>query len=268
MDELNLDLSVLSSDTTIIVMSISLVLARLLTFLYLSPFFGSKSMGRTVRVGFVFALAIILTPKVFADFKAQEELADYFIALIFKEIIVGLVLGSLVWMPIRGLEFSGILLDTQRGSSMAQDFNVVFSSPQATPTAILLSQLFSGYFFTVGGLIIVISLLFESIAVWPQATILPEFDSEIALLYGQLAGSLLFTAVMFALPISGFMFLADIAIAFAAKSAPTLNALTLGMPVKTAIMILMLFAYVDVAFPGLVEGLFSSIDNLESVLAR
>ncbi|MEL6219378.1 MAG: flagellar biosynthetic protein FliR [Pseudomonadota bacterium] len=255
-------------DADLVLMSVVLVITRMLAFTYASPFFGSKTMGRTVRVGFVLALSIILAPPVFTEFKNDPTLADQFVLLVLKELLIGLVLGTLVWMPIHGLELAGVLLDTQRGSTMAQDFNVVFNSPQATPTAILISQIFSGFFFSIGGLLMVETILFDSMAIWPPTEPLPPLQDNVAVLFGTFAGALLFTAIVFALPISGFMLLADIGIAFIARAAPSLNALTLGMPVKSAVLIFMLFFYVDIAFPRLIEGLGESMAVVRLVLQK
>lgn len=256
------------NDAGIMLMSVALVLTRMLAFSYMSPFFGNKSMSRTVRVGFLLALSIVVAPPVFEQFKLDSTLQDRFLLLMVKEVIIGLVLGALVWMPIYGLELAGVLLDTQRGSTMAQDFNVIFNSPQATPTAILLSQIFSGFFFAVGGLLLVETILFESMNIWPPSEPLPPLQDDIAILFGNFAGSLLLTAVVFVLPISGFMLVADIGIAFAARAAPSLNALTLGMPVKSAVMIFMLYFYIEIAFPRLVSGLGDTTDLVRMVLQK
>lgn len=255
-------------DPELLLMSILLVTIRMLAFTYVSPFLNTRTIGRTVRIGLLLALSIALVPSAFAELKTDATITDNFVALVVKEVIVGLVLGALVWIPIHGLEFAGVLLDTQRGSSMAQDFNVVFTSPQATPTAILISQIFSGFFFSVGGLLMVVTLIYDSMVIWPPTEPLPPLQDNIAVLFGELAGSLLFTAIIFALPISSFMLLADIGVAFAARTAPSLNALTLGMPVKSAILVFMLVAYLDIAFPRLIEGLAGSIDHVRMVLAQ
>ena len=94
---------------------------------------------------------------------------------------------------------------------------------------------------------------------------LPPLADQAAYAFIRLTGALLFTALVFALPISGFMVLADIAIAFVAKSAPTLNALTFGMPVKSAILMIMLFFYVDLAYPKLLDSFAGSLDMMESL---
>lgn len=262
------DIDAIMRDANYVLMSIVLISARLLAFIYISPFFSSRAMTRTVRLGMVVAIGLVTTPPIFADLVANQTGAERFVALILKEIVIGLLLGALIWVPVHGIEFAGVLLDTQRGSSMAQDYNVVFSSPQATPTAILLSQIFSGFFFSVGGFLIVLQIIVASVEIWPPAAGLPDFSTRAAPLFIELAGSLLLVGVLFALPISGFMLLADVAIAFLAKLAPTLNALTFGMPAKSAILVIMLLFYVSIAFPMVIEDMRGATEKLDMVLFR
>jgi type III secretion protein SpaR/YscT/HrcT len=251
----------------LLILSQVLVGARILAFLGISPFFSKRVMGRTVRVGFMIALSVILVPGVFGEFRAAPSTAVIIVPLVLKELVLGLVLGMLVWLPIRGLEFAGVLLDTQRGSTTAQDFDVIFNA-QTTPTAILIAQLFSGFFFASGGFLMTQLIIFDSYQIWPASEMLPPLTEETYYLFGRFAGVLIFTSVVFALPISGFMFMADVAIAFVARSAPTLNALTFGMPVKSAIMLIMLNFYIDVAYPTVMLKFSEALKMTERVFTN
>jgi type III secretion protein T len=111
-------------------------------------------------------------------------------------------------------------------------------------------------------------IIFDSYQIWPANGMLPPLDEGAMLLFGRFAGVLFFTSVVFALPISGFMLLADIAIAFVARSAPTLNALTFGMPVKSAILLIMLGFYLDIAYPAVMEGFSGALAITEKVLSN
>lgn len=251
----------------LLILSQVLVGARVLAFLTVSPFFGRQAMGRTIRIGLMIALSILVVPDVFMQFRATPALTGVVVPLLVKEIVIGLILGMIIWLPIRGIEMVGVLFDTQRGSTTAQDMDVIFNA-QTTPTAILLSQLFSGFFFASGGFLMIQLLLFDSYSIWPATDTLPPLDRDAFYLFGRFAGVLLFTSVVFALPISGFMLLADIAIAFIGRSAPTLNALTFGMPVKSGILLVMLGFYVDIAFPAIIDSFASSLDLVEAVFAN
>ncbi|MEL6426668.1 MAG: flagellar biosynthetic protein FliR, partial [Pseudomonadota bacterium] len=67
-------------------------------------------------------------PATFEAFQANPDLTDAFFGLIVKELVIGFLLGVLVWMPSRGVELTGVLLDTQRGGTTAQDYDVIFGA--------------------------------------------------------------------------------------------------------------------------------------------
>lgn len=250
-----------------VIMSMVIVTSRILALFYVSPFFAGKTMPRTVRIGLTVALSFVVIPAPFAAFEADPSLGDRFLPLVVKEVVIGIVLGMLIWMPVRGLELAGVILDTQRGSTQAQDMDPLFGA-SLPPTAILLNQMFSGYFFSSGGFLIVLMLIFNSFAIWPPTAALPPLSGDAAYLFIKFSGLALFAAIIFVLPISGLMVLADIVIAFLARSATTLNALTFGMPVKTAIMLLVLAFYIQFAYPRVLETLADALALTEEVFGN
>ena len=241
-----------------VIMTLVLISVRMQAFLYLSPFFGRSAMSRTVRAGFVLALSIVLFPTTFSTIRFDPDFREVFFGLVFKEILIGLILGVVMWMPVRGLDLTGTLLDTQRGSTQAMGSDVVFGG-QTTTTAVFLLQVFSGYFFAVGGFRLIQNTLFRSADIWPFAEPLPLIDPNTVYKLVELAGAMFFTAIALAIPISALMLLADIVISFLARSAPTLNALTFGMPVKSFILSIMLFYYLDIAYPRIMTELDSAL---------
>jgi type III secretion protein T len=244
-----------------------LVLARFSGFFAVSPLFSRKVMPRSVRLGVIVAMGFISGPVVIAEVQMSEGSPSVYAFLVLKELGLGYLLGNLIWLPLRGLELAGVILDTQRGSTQAQDLDVVFGA-QTTPTAIFLSQVFAAYFFSAGGFLIVLSMLFESMKIWPPVAHIPPISENAAILYIRFAGMMFFSATIIVLPISSFMFLADIVIAFLARSAQSLNALTFGMPVKSAVLLVMLIFYLEIIYPKLILTLSSSIKLMIKVLAQ
>ena len=247
-----------------VIMTLTLISVRMQAFLYLSPFFSKTAMARIVRAGFIVALSIILFPPTFITIRLDPDFRNFFFILVLKEILIGLVLGVMMWMPIRGLDLTGTLLDTQRGSTQAMGSDAVFGG-QTTTTALFLLQIFSGYFFAVGGFRLIQNTLFRSAEIWPFTEALPLIEPVMIYKLVDLAGSMFFTAIALAIPISALMLLADIVISFLTKSAPTLNALTFGMPVKSFILSIMLFYYLDIAYPRIMielDGALAVVQDL------
>ncbi len=218
-----------------------------------------------MRLGLVMALTTLALPRTFETLCSTEPDALQFIGFLIQEILLGIFLGILVWLPIRGLEVVGVILDTQRGATTAEDFDIIFNA-QTTPTAILLSQIFSGYFFANGGFLIVTWLLMDSMVLWPPGGDIPPIDQVRIMLFLRMAGTILFSALLIALPIAGFMFLGDVGVALIARVAPTLNALAFAMPVKSAILLVLLVFYVEIAFPAVFDTFSGALNTMEGVL--
>lgn len=240
--------------------------ARLNGFLAISPFFSRRALPRIVRSGVIAAATFPMVPGLAAAISERTgDLAAYPL-LIVKELSLGLFLGALTWLPVRGLELAGVVLDTQRGSTQAEDFDVIFSA-QTTPTAIFLSQLFAGYFFAAGGFLMVMTMFYQSLSIWHPLDVFPDLTREAMLLFIRFAGMVYVTALLLVLPISGFMLLSDICIAFLARSAQSLNALTFGMPVKSAVLMAMLIFYMNILYPKLLQTLTGALELMKQALA-
>lgn len=253
------------ADLDAIVIALVLVTARFAAFFAASPLFSRTAMTRSIRLGIALAMAMMCAPMVAAGIAAQDNPPDILVYLVIKEFVFGFFLGTVLWLPVRGLELAGVIIDTQRGSTQAQDFDVVFTT-QTTPTAILLAQIFAGYFFSSGAFLLVLNMLFDSVSIWSPADPFPRFTDNALPLMIRFAGNLFFAALSVVLPILGFMFLADIVIAFLARSAPSLNALTFGMPVKSAVALIMLIVYLNIIYPKMIETLEHGLEMISQVL--
>lgn len=253
------------ADIDIVIQAIVLVAARVQAFFFFAPFIGSRSVPRLVRMGLVMSLTLVAMPATVDTIGERSPGAFDFISLLTRNLMLGTFLGVLVWLPIRGLEIVGVILDTQRGATTAEDFDVIFNA-QTTPTAILLAQIFSGYFFASGGFLIVTWLLMDSVVLWPPANPIPMLEMDQLHLFIRMAGSLFFSAILISLPIAGFLFLGDIGVALIARVAPTLNALAFAMPVKSIILLVMLLFFVELMFPVVFSAFSSAIEIMKAVL--
>lgn len=247
-------------------MAFLLLMARFSGFFMISPFLSRKAMPRIVRLGIIAIPSLICTPVVAESLHPMDGLAARYILLAVKELMLGYVIGMLTWLPVHGLELAGAIFDTQTGSTQAQDFDSLFGS-QITQTAILLSQIFSCYFFSAGGFLIILTLLFDSINLWPPAESLPVISKNAPFLLIRFAAATFFTAIAFTVPICGFTLLVDIAIALLARTTPSLNALTFSPQVKTVIVLLMLGAYLEAAYPKIIDALSENLTLTSRVMA-
>ena len=110
------------------------VLARILGFLIVAPFFGSMNIPMTVRVALASALTFVTVPYVYDDVATSlaKELAhgssmDYLLLLV-NQVLIGLMLGFCASFITYAVESAGRIIDTQRGSNMSGDVTVTFDN--------------------------------------------------------------------------------------------------------------------------------------------
>ncbi len=247
--------------------AVTLSFLRLTAFMVMSPIINRKTIPLTVRSGLQFCIAMLLAPKVYNDLAGAPTEHPAMIVIAMKEVFIGLLLGVLAWFPVHALGIAGTFIDTQRGATMSEDFNPLFDAA-ATPTSNFLTQVFTGFFFASGGFLVILGLLFTSIEIWPITAPLPRMESAASYVYIEMAGRILFLAAAFSAPISGFLLLTDIAIVFVAKQAQQLNPLTFGMPIKTAVFLIMVFLYMDYILPQVMELFSTSIETLKVVFSK
>lgn len=247
--------------------SFVLLITRSAAFFALCPLLSQRIFPRPVRFAVTAASAFTCLPSVSYSFEGGFPPPGVYISLLFKEFFLGYVLGVLTWLPLHALEIAGIIIDTQRGNMEGQNYDVIFGT-QTTVTGIFLSQIFSGYFFAAGGWLSVTQQLYESVSLWPVMSPMPVLDEKMAAIFLRFLGTTFFTAFILILPISGMMFIADILIIYIARIAPSLNALGLGMPVKTAIMLFLLIFYLDILYPQILLGAGTALVYLSDAVAK
>ncbi|MEJ2754682.1 MAG: flagellar biosynthetic protein FliR, partial [Gammaproteobacteria bacterium] len=104
------------------------------------PFFSRQMLpGALVKNGVVIALSMFLVPM---NYDVAEVLNLYSyntLALMLKEIFIGVVIGFIVTIPFWAVESVGFFIDNQRGSTMASTLNPLTGS-QTSPLGVLFNQ--------------------------------------------------------------------------------------------------------------------------------
>jgi type III secretory pathway component EscT len=108
----------------------------------------------------------------------------------------------------------------------------------------LLVRLFTTLFLVTGGLLSLISMLFDSYTAWPLSSLTPVVTNPklVALLLGALS-QLLVTALKVAAPFVILMLMIEIAFGMLSRFAPMLNVFFLVLPLKVLALAAMLLLY-------------------------
>ncbi|KAG0166418.1 hypothetical protein DFQ28_008692 [Apophysomyces sp. BC1034] len=162
-----------------------------------------------------------------------------------REAIIGLVLGfaasSVFWVA----ESAGTYIDDLTGYNNIQITNPV-RSEQNTPTGTLLMQIATVAFWTLGGMPILLGVLYDSYNWWPITSQAPAVDNILESFVLHQTDTLMQMTAKLATPIMFILLLVDLAFGFVAKSAQKLEVMQLSQPVKGALTILILALFVGI----------------------
>ncbi|MFK4064105.1 EscT/YscT/HrcT family type III secretion system export apparatus protein [Brucella anthropi] len=238
-----------------------LSMARFLGFFAAIPVFSRRNMSRSARLSLIVGASAIVAPFIIEHSITTPITYGLYFALLVKEGTVGFVLGVILWAPIRSLEFTGALLDTQCGATQGQDYDVS-ADAQATPFMILFNRIFSTIFFVGGIYLMSLSALFESMIVWRPYQLAPSFLNDMMPIFRDAISGLFLIASIHAIPVAGFLFVTDIIVALIARSAQSLNALTFATPIKMALTIVALMFYLEYISLAVMSSLVNNIQFL------
>lgn len=224
---------------------LGLIQARLMPLLLLLPFMSRNLVPRTVVFGVAAGIGLIVLPILPESLVVRADMSLLFIVA--KEAFVGLVVGFVCAIPFWVMEAVGFIVDNQRGASMSATINPL-TGHDTSPIGMLLNMAFITFFFAIGGMAILLDLIYQSYRLWPPDRFWPVLDlQEAALLVGQI-NRLVLLALLLAAPPLVIMFMAELGLALVSRFAPQLQVFFLAMPIKSALGIFVLVIYAATLF--------------------
>ncbi len=228
-------------------LAFSVSLLRAWGFLLIAPPFANQSLPGRVRV----ALSVVFA---FAGTKrsavAGVVTSSDFIEALVLNLLLGFVLGFLLYMLFSAIGIAGELIDGAIGYSSAQALD-----PTTGVSAGLISRMYnlvaSTLLFASGGYVFIVRGFVRS------GDVLTTFDTKnIAQTALATMAVMMVAAFEIALPVVAALLCAEIALALLGKAAPQLNVFQLGFAVKIFVG-LSLLGVVVVALPSQTEALLN-----------
>jgi type III secretion protein T len=237
--------------------SLGVVQARLMPLFLLMPFLNRQMVPRTLQFGIAAGLGLLVAPTISVD---QMPSGLALIAVLLKESILGLMLGYVAAIPFWIMESVGFIIDNQRGASMAATLNPL-TGHDTSPLGILFGFAFITYYMAVGGVQVMLTMIYDSYRLWPPLSFWPDFARAdwADLLMGQL-NFLLTAGMLLAAPVMVAMFMAELSLALVSRFAPQLQVFFLAMPIKSALGLLVLILYTGTLFDFIDKPLRATAD--------
>jgi flagellar biosynthetic protein FliR len=222
---------------------------RMVAFIVIAPPFSYNAIPLRIKGMLALGLALAVSPRA-TDGYVSSTTAEFFGALVL-EILVGGILGFLVFVVFAAVQSAGGLIDMFSGFSMAQGFD-----PQSMVNGAQFTRLFQitalALLFASGGYQLIIGGLIRSFSALPVGGGL-ELSAPVQSLIAATT-QMFIAAVQIAGPLLVVLFLADAGLGLLTRVAPALNAFALGFPLKILIT-LILASTVFIALPRIVSTL-------------
>ncbi|MBL0388926.1 flagellar type III secretion system protein FliR [Tumebacillus sp. ITR2] len=243
-----------------------LVLVRMSSFFFLTPFFGTRNVPAAAKTGLAFLLTIIVTPAV-ADTKMGAlylgaSFADLVLVLL-KELMVGLTLGLTAAMIFAAVQVGGMFIDLQIGFAMANVFDPM-SGASAPLTGQFKYALAFLLFLGLDGHHGLIAAMLQSYNFVPIGAF--QITDNLMSVLMQTFSAMFLLGLKIAIPVVAALFLVDFGFAMLSKAVPQMNVFALGMSVKTIVGGLMIIFTLP-AFVYLLRGMFHTMfDQMDTIL--
>jgi flagellar biosynthetic protein FliR len=230
---------------------------RLVAFLVVAPPFSYGSFPIRIKAMLAVALAIAVAPRISEGYEPMDT-AGYFSALAL-ELVLGLLLGFLVYVGFAAVQSAGNLIDLFGGFQLAQAFD-----PQSMVNGAQFTRLFHmaalALMFSTDGYQLVLAGLMRTFNAIPVGSGVDLSGSAETLAAG--VPAMFLAALQIAGPLLVVLFLADVGIGLLTRVAPAINAFAMGFPLK----ILLTVVFAGTLFLGLPRIVAAIVEQTTSTL--
>ncbi len=248
----------------------ALVAARVAPLTIFAPWLTLRRTPPIVRSAVVLSLTAALTPLALASAESASVVdADplTFGAWILREALVGTLFAVTTALPLHALDWSGRLVDTWRGASLAE----VIAPPtgdRTSPVGDLYLMMGVVLFLLVGGYRVAFAAFAEGLIVAPVGGVsLAGAGDALTLGVLRLSASALAFAASVAAPVAVAIVVVEVSLGLIARSAPQVPVFFAGMPLRAATGLGAALAALSVVAGQLPEFFASAIETARQWLA-
>lgn len=232
-----------------------LVLARIVTMVSLVPIYGSGAVPTQTKIGFSLLLSFIIFPIVVRDFPPIPEHLLLFFGLMFREVLVGVLMGLVTSIIFAAVQLSGQIFGMQIGFGIVNvidplsDLQISILGQFEFLVAIML-------FLAVGGHHLLIAAMANSYLHVPLGAF--AVNAPLTEQVTQMLGKMFDIAFKVGFPMIAAIFLINIVMGVIARTVPQMNIFIVGLPLNIFVgLIVMGLSIVYVTF--LLKNHFTSM---------
>jgi len=224
-------------------MAFLLALPRAYGFIWASQLLAQTAVPRLARNVAILVIAMPVAPVLLPWNEFFIGRTGLYMGYFAKEAALGVIMGYMIFWLFWAVQAAGTLIDNQRGAAIASSIDPMIGQ-EAAPLGLLFSQAFITYFFSVGGFLMLVMLLYRSYVIWPITSLIPIEIAAFPELALAVLDSGMRPAFVLAAPIVAIMFIAEFALAMVSRFAPQVQVFILAMPIKSGLAMLVLILYI------------------------
>ena len=234
-----------------------LILVRITSFVFIAPFFGMSNTPQRTKLGLSIFLTLVfynILPEMDVSYKTLMEYST----IVVKEAITGLLIGFAAYICSNIILFSGRMIDTDIGLSMASMFDPT-TRQQTTITGSLYNNLMMLLMLVSGMHIFFISALKDSFTLIPigKMTInITMYETMLGFLT-----SYFIIGFRIVLPIFVSILILNCALGIMTKVAPQIHMFAIGIQIKVLGGLVILFLTVSM-LPVISEFIFDLMQEM------
>jgi type III secretion protein T len=209
------------------------------------PFFSKQFVSGVGRNVVIFAMALPLVPLLIAQLPSYHLDSLTTAGILIKKVVIGVTLGYATGFIFYVAEGVGVVVDMQRGLSMA----TIFDPMAGTQTSLMgstLLQMMSAMFFSAGGVLFLLSIIYKTYTIWPVFTLSLMPGASFAQFFLDMLDQVMQVMFCLAAPILIVLFLAEFGLGMVNRFAPQLNVFFLAMPIKSWLPMAFLLMYMSI----------------------
>jgi type III secretion protein T len=252
-----------------LLLAVALGMARIYPVAYMVPAFCFQHVHGLPRHAIVFALAMVPAPGIREALVAAKTNWLMLGGLMFKEIVLGLMLGVLLAIPFWLYESVGALLDNQRGALIGGQLNPALGS-DATPLGHLFKEMTVLLLMATLGISALVQVVWDSYLVWPPTTWFPMPAADGFDVFLGLIAQMFSHMILYAAPFIALLLLVEFGMAVLSLYSPQLQVFILAMPAKSLIGLAFLLFYLPTLWDAMTGSLsgFADIAHMLKLLLR
>ncbi|MFF2482636.1 flagellar biosynthetic protein FliR [Paenibacillus sp. NPDC058071] len=245
-----------------------LIFCRITAFFVVVPPFSLRGVPNTFKIGLGFFISLI----VFLTYGVNQSIpADaQYILFVIREVLLGLLMGFLVYLFFTVVQTAGALMDLQIGFAMANivDPMTGISSPMLGNFKYMLLIM---VFLLMNGHHYLLTALMDSYQWVPLSNeLFGRFaEGNLTEYLTRALGNTFVLALQMASPIVIALFLTDVGLGFLAKTAPQYNVFVVGIPLKIIVGLFVLFLMMPgmaMLFERLLGIMFDNLNQLLGII--